>query len=420
MPFIGTRTLAALVALVVATSVFTAADVQAQDLEATRWVAGWASAQMIASDDTALPPDRTEDVTVRQIVRSSLGGDRVRLRLSNAFGTTPLVVTSTRLALPTGRGRSAVRPETDRAVLFGGEAAVVIPPGAEYLSDVVEGPVEAGGDLAISVHIARVPERQTGHPGARATTFIAAGDQTGQPELTAPVALERWFFLAGVEVAAPPGTGTVVLFGDSITDGYGVPADSNGRWSDHLAHRLQASDATHRTGVLNLGIGGNRLLLDGLGPNAMARFERDVLGQAGVSHVVILEGVNDLGVLTRDGPVSPDAHAALVRQIIGAYQQMVSRARGRGIVAVGATIMPFGGSAYYHPEAPTEAARQAINAWIRAPGHFDAVIDFDRVMGDPARPGHLNPAYDSGDGLHPSMAGYKAMADAVPLEMFSQ
>jgi lysophospholipase L1-like esterase len=171
-------------------------------------------------------------------------------------------------------------------------------------------------------------------------------------------------------------------------------------------------------GVLNAGIGGNRLVLDGLGPNAMARFDRDVLNQTGVKYVIVLEGVNDLGTLTREQPVSAEAHAALVVRMTTSYDQMIRKARERGIKIYAATIMPYGGSAYYHPDAANEQDRQAINAWIRTPGRFDAVIDFDKLTADPANPSKLAPAYDSGDGLHPSLAGYKAMADAVPLGLF--
>jgi peptidoglycan/xylan/chitin deacetylase (PgdA/CDA1 family) len=197
-----------------------------------------------------------------------------------------------------------------------------------------------------------------------------------------------------------------------------VPTDTDQRWPDRLAERLQAEATTRHLAVINQGIGGNRILRDGLGPNALARFDRDVLGQAGVSHMILLEGVNDLGTLTRDAPVSEAEHKAEVARIIAAYAQMVARARERSIRAIGATILPYGGSEYYHPDRLNEADRQAINAWIRAPGNFDAVIDFDALTRDPARPNHMRADLDSGDGLHPSMAGYRAMGDAVDLALF--
>jgi lysophospholipase L1-like esterase len=242
------------------------------------------------------------------------------------------------------------------------------------------------------------------------------GDQVSASDLSGAQTAPRWLVLAGIEVFAPEARAVAVL-GDSITDGYGVQPDTNLRWTDHLAARLHADPAAGAVAVLNAGIGGNRLLNDGLGPNALARFERDVLSQPGVTHLVVLEGVNDLGTLTRDAPGTPERHAALVAQATEALRQIVLRARGRGIVAIGATILPYGASALYHPDAVNEADRQAINAWIRAPGHFDAVIDFDAALRDPANPFRLNPALDSGDGLHPSLEGYRAMAAAVPLEL---
>jgi lysophospholipase L1-like esterase len=186
-----------------------------------------------------------------------------------------------------------------------------------------------------------------------------------------------------------------------------------------LAERLQRSP-THRTiGMLNAGIGGNRLLLDGLGPNALARFDRDVLGRAGVRHLIVLEGINDLGMLTHDGPVSAQRHEDLVHGMIGVYREMITRAHAHDIKVLGATLLPFGGNDFYHPDAANERDRQALNAWIREPGHFDAVVDFDRIMADPQHPDRLNEAYDSGDHLHPSPAGYRKMGESVPLEFLS-
>jgi len=209
-----------------------------------------------------------------------------------------------------------------------------------------------------------------------------------------------------------------VTLGDSITDGHGATTNQDDRWPDAFAERLRANPATRDIGVLNHGIGGNRLLLDGLGPNVLARFDRDVLAQPGVRTLIILEGINDLGTLTRDKPATPEAHQALVKGMIGVYAQMIDRAQARGIKVIGATILPDGASAYYHPDAQNEADRQAVNAWIRAPGHFDAVADFDAVTRDPADPTRMRKDMDSGDGLHPNPAGFRAMAAAVPLAVF--
>jgi lysophospholipase L1-like esterase len=294
---------------------------------------------------------------------------------------------------------------------------VTIPAGAEYLSDAVAFPVAPLSNLAISIHFDQAPTGETGHPGSRATSYAAHGDMVSASSLPDAKTVEHWYQISGVDVAASGDGGAVVTLGDSITDGHGATTNGNDRWPDVLAARMQADKSTRMMGVLNEGIGGNRLLLDGLGPNAVARFDRDVLAQTSVRAVIVLEGVNDLGTLTRDHDVSAEEHAALVGRIEGAYAQMIERAHAHGIRVIGATILPYIGSSYYHPGPESEADRQAINAWIRGAGHFDAVVDFDKLTRDPAHPDHLSPAFDSGDGLHPGPAGYKAMGDAIPLKL---
>jgi lysophospholipase L1-like esterase len=384
-----------------------------------RWVASWASSQQLPEPRNALPPGDLDDATLRQIVRMTQGGDRIRVRLSNAFGTAPLRVTAVHVARAAARGSAGIEQGSDRALTFGGSPGVTIPAGADYLSDPVSFDVAPLSRLAVTLHLAHAPEQQTSHPGSRTTSFLVHGAQLSAADLPGAKTFEHWFELAAVEVAAGPRSSAIVVLGDSITDGHGATDNLDDRWPDRLADRLQASAEGRRFSVLNHGIGGNRLLLDGLGPNALARFDRDVLAQAGVSHLIVLEGVNDLGTLTRDAPASPDQHAALVQQMIGAYQQIAMRARARGIRVIGATILPYGSSGYYHPTLLNEADRQAVNRWIRTPGAFDAVIDFDAVTRDPAHPERMLPAYDSGDGLHPSPAGYRAMGDAVPLSLFT-
>lgn len=382
------------------------------------WVAGWATSQMIPTGENVAPAADLTDATLRQIVRVSIGGKRLRVRLSNAYGTAPLVVDAASIALSADNTTSRVSPATLRPLTFGGSAGVTIPAGADYLSDPIDLPVTAGADLAITLHLPDPPERQTGHPGARAHSHFAHGQQVMAETLAGAKTSTRWYVIGGVEVDAP-GAGALVILGDSITDGYGVQPNTNARWPDRLMVRMRADPTTRNLAVLNAGIGGNRLRLDGLGPNALARFEREVLSPPGVTHLLVLEGVNDLGTLTRDAPATPEQHAALVREMIEALRQVVARARSHGIKVIGGTIMPFGTSAYYHPGAANEADRIAVNAWIRAPGNFDAVVDFDAAMRDPANPTRLRPDLDSGDGLHPSIAGYQAMADAVPLALFA-
>jgi len=381
-----------------------------------RWVTAWATSQMIPGNN-ALPSEDLKDATIRQIVRIQIAGTRLRVRLTNAYGTQPLRIGSATIARSADPATAKIDPASLISLRFGGAKGVTIPAGADYWSDPITLPVKAGADLAITLYLPDAPAQQTGHPGSRATSYMLHGDHSGDADLPGAKTAERWVQIGAIETVSAKASAVVVL-GDSITDGYGVQPNTNKRWTDGLQIRLRATPELADMAVLNAGIGGNRLLNDGLGPNAMARFDREVLSYPGVSHLVIFEGVNDLGTLTRDAPATPEAHAALVEGMIGAYRQMVARARAHGIKVIGATITPYGGSAYYHPDAQNEADRAAVNAWIRTPGNFDGVIDLDAAMRDPAAPTKLLKAYDN-DGLHPSVSGYQAMADAVPLSLFS-
>jgi len=387
----------------------TGAEAPARD---AHWVASWGTAQLVADGPNALPAARMSDVTLRQLVRVSLPGRRLRIRFSNVFGTEPLVIGAASVGLSRGPGQAGAGGV--QALRFGGSAAVTIPAGAEYLSDPVELVHAAGADLAVSLHLAAAPARQTGHPGARATSWLAQGNRVMDGDLDGADKVTRWYLLAGVEVAAAPSAHAVVAIGDSITDGYGVNPDSYGRWTDHLAVRLRAAGVSDAA-VVNAGIGGGRLLRDGLGPNLASRFERDVLGRPGVSHAIVMIGVNDLGVQHKDGQDDPAARARLLEDMRQAQRQLVARAHDAGVCVIGATITPYAGSGYYRPGPENEQDRLAYNRWIRESGTFDGVIDFDAALRDPGRPERLRAAYDN-DGLHPNAAGYKAMADAVPLE----
>ncbi len=380
------------------------------------WIATWGSSQMIAEGDNALPADRAGAITLRQMVRVSAGGERVRIRFSNAFGTRPLTIGGAHVARSVAPGTPRI--EGGARLTFSGRSDAVIPPGAEIYTDPVALHIATGADLAISLYLPDAASPQTGHPGSRATSFTLAGNAVADEMLAGATPTTHWYALADVEVAAAPTAGAIVAIGDSITDGYGVKPERNTRWTDVLAQRLRGSKATRAIGVVNAGIGGNRVLLDGLGPNLLARFDRDVIARSGVRWAIVLEGVNDLGVLTREAPATPAQHAAIVAQVTAGFAQVVARAHAHGIKVIGGTVMPFGGNTYYHPTAENEADRQAVNAFIRTSRVFDAVIDFDRLMRDPAHPDRLSPAYDSGDHLHPSESGYKTMGEAVPLSLF--
>jgi lysophospholipase L1-like esterase len=383
------------------------------------WVGSWAASQQRPEPQNSLTDDDLHDATLRQVVHLSMGGSRIRVHLSNRFGTAPFHISRVDVAQPASRTSGAIKPSTDKALTFSGSADVTIPAGAEYVSDPLAFAAPALSDLAITLHVDEPPSQQTGHPGSRETSFLVHGDVVSAAELSNAKQVDHWYFISAVDVESASDARAVVAFGDSITDGHGATTNGNDRWPDVLAKRLQTQGSTRKVAVLNHGIGGNRLLLDGLGPNALARFDDDAIAQTGVRYLIVLEGINDIGTLTRDRDASQSEHDALVGHMIGAYEQMIARAHAHGITVIGATILPFVGSGYYHPGPAADADRQAVNQWIRAPGHFDAVVDFDQVTRDPQHSDRLLPPYDSGDHLHPSPAGYAAMADAIPLSLLA-
>ncbi len=379
-----------------------------------RWVASWGTAQMVPEAQNELPAAQWRDGSLRQLVRTSLGGNVLRVRVSNAFGTAPLALEAASIARAVALGQPDVDPATIRPLTFGGRTSVMIPAGAEYYSDPVTLPHGPGSDLAISYYFKGEPARQTGHPGSRTTSFTLPGRHEADAQWPEAGKVVRWYALADIEVQAPRGTAAMVAVGDSITDGYGTTTDGNDRWTDFLVARMAREKLA--MGVVNAGIGGGRMLRDGLGPNLASRFERDVLGRSGVTHALVQIGVNDLGGQHRAGEDTPEARAALLEALKVAHRQLVERAHAQGICVIGATVTPYVGSGYYQPAVHNEEDRQALNQWIRSAGVFDAVADFDAALRDPAQPERLAKALDVGDGLHPSIAGYRAMADAVPLD----
>lgn len=404
--------------LLAATLLATAGVPVAAHEPASHWVASWGAAQQIPEPQNSLSPVDLTNATLREIVHLSIGGREVRVRFSNAFGTQPLVIDAAHIARATRPGTSTIDPASDAEVTFGGAPAVTIPAGAEYDSDPVAFSAAAGADIAVTFHLPQAPAQETGHPGSRSTTFYLHGNHVADVDLAGAKTVDHWYQLSGISVSAAAGARAIVALGDSITDGHASTTNGNDRWPDILAERLRADPATANVGVVNAGIGGNRVLLDGLGPNMVARFERDVLARPGITDVIVLEGVNDIGSLTRAHPVPQATLDEQRHDIISAYEQVIERAHSHHIRVYGATIMPFTGSDYYHPDAAVDADRQKINVWIRAPGHFDGVIDFDKVTRDPAHPERLLPADDSGDHLHPGPTGYAAMGGAIPLSLF--
>ena len=352
--------------------------------------------------------------TMRMVVRTSIGGQRVRVEFSNAYGTTPLILGAAHVGLRTKD--SALAAGSDRALTFNGKPSVKIPPGAAVLSDAVGLNVPKLADLAITVYAPADTGPATRHSMALHNAYVVSGDATSQPEFSGATASTAWFFISRVDVMAPAAAGTIVAYGDSITDGATSTAETNHSWPSLLAERLAANPATANLAIVNHGISGNRLLLDGTGTNALARFDRDVLTQPGIKWLMILEGINDIGQALRTG-AAPEA-AITADDVIGAYKQMIERAHTQGIKVIGCTLTPYIGATYASDAG--EAVRSAVNGWIRTPGNFDAFVDFDAATRDPANPKQFLKLYNNTDNLHPNDAGYKAMADAVDLSIFTR
>lgn len=362
-----------------------------------RWVTAWTTAPLAETPGKDTPP--LLGGTVRQVMRVTIAGTDLRLRFGNHFGAEPLVLEQVGVRSQAGDGAM-------RTVRFGGQGRAEVAPGSSLVSDPVDLSVVAGETLDVSFVVAQLPRVLTGHSAARATSsVIPAGAEPG----AAPVTFTRWYFLAGIDVVNPRARAFAIL-GDSITDGYGIAPDSYARFPDALARRLQAEPAWADIAVLNLGIGGNRLLRDGLGPRALDRVQRDVFDQPGVGAVMLFLGINDIG--TRLEARKQQQAYASAADIIGALQHLAEAARARALKVVGATITPYRGADFYWSE-DGEADRQAVNDWIRRAPCFDAVVDFDAALRDPAAPDRLAAAFDSGDHLHPSPAGYAELARAI-------
>jgi lysophospholipase L1-like esterase len=396
------------------------------------WVASWAAspqaraagparaAQPAAPGAPAAPANPAQassfnNQTVRMIVHTSIGGSRVRVELSNAYGTAALQVGAARVALRSKE--SAIVPASDHALTFGGKASVSIPPGALAVSDPVNLAVPKLSDLAVSVFFPADTGPYTMHSTGLHTTYIVPGNLTGQAALASDAATTRsWYFLSSVDVAAPADTGLIVAFGDSITDGATSTVDADRSWPSVLSQRLLANPATANLAIVNQGISGNRVLREGTATNALARFDRDVLSQPGVKWVMLMEGINDIG--NGVGPAATPENAVTADDLIQGMKQLVERAHMRGIKAVGCTLTPYAGARYYNDKG--EEIRTAYNQWIRTGGAFDAVVDFDKATQDPANRKQIRPDYNITDHLHPNDAGYKAMADAVDLSIFTR
>jgi lysophospholipase L1-like esterase len=402
------------------------------DRKAKQWIGTWATAAQPFIPES-LQAYRNQ--SLRLIVHTSVGGKRVRIKISNTYGDRPLLIGGAHIARRTAEAE--IDPRSDRMLKFQGKSSTTIPAGSMVVSDPVEMDVPGLSDLAVSLFLPQLAEARTSHSLAMQTSYVSpeTGDSTAVVKFPVAKAIHSWPFLTGVDVEASPGSAAIVAFGSSLTDGDGTTADTNGRWTDVLAKRLQkGAEVKVKIGVLNEGIIGNRLLHDspkgadnpfgaGLGQAGLARFERDVLAQAGVRYVIVGLGIND--ILFPAFPFTPPSEKVSAEDIISGYRQLIARGHQEGVRVIGTTNPPFENSAFeglvtafYTPE--RETVRQKVNDWIRGSGEFDGVVDLDAVLRDPSRPTQLLPAYDSGDHLHPNNAGCIAEGNAFPLALFAR
>jgi lysophospholipase L1-like esterase len=382
--------------------------------DAKKWVGTWASSPLLdghaKNAEELLISGTQSGATLREVVRVSIGGETVRVRFSNLYGTGPLVIGAVEIA-PTLKG-AAIAPGSAKAVTFNGQPSVSIPAGALAVSDPVPFKLPALSDLTVSFFLPNPSGPVTEHQLGNATSYHGPGNVVSSATLEAPTTSTSWYYLNGIDTLAAPDAGAVITVGDSITDGAKSTIDTNQRWPDELARRLQADPKYRNLSVLNEGISGNKILLDGAGPSALARFDRDVIAQSGAKYLLILEGINDIGRLHG----TPDA-GLTAADLISALNQMIVRAHAHGIAVIGCTLTPYHGAGYYTENG--EAIRNAVNEWIRTGGALDGFVDLEAAVRDPNHPDTFLPSVDPGDHLHPNDAGYKAMGDAIDLKLFT-
>ncbi len=379
------------------------------DLSGMAWTASWGTAQQLVEPHNMPPEPGLSNSTLRQVMRVSIGGDTIRVTFSNEHSKSPVVIK--RACIAESGGGSTIDPDTSTELKFNGNPMVTIKPGTTVTSDAFDFSLKPRKDAAITIFFGDTSPDVTGHPGSRTTSYIVHGDMVSAAELKDTSKTDHWYIIDSIEVLTPETSKAVVVIGDSITDGRGSGTNKQNRWPDVLAERLKANPETSDVAVLNMGIGGNCVLRECLGPAAVNRFENDVLDQNGVKWLIILEGINDIGQI-RDETAAEETAENLIK----AYEEMINLAHEKNILVYGATLLPFGSS--FYDGKWRESARQDVNDWIRTGGKFDAVIDLEKALEDPENPKHMLPEADTGDHLHPNETGHRMMADAVDIELF--
>ena len=373
------------------------------------WIGTWGASQQLVEPRNMPPKPGLANNTLRQVVHVTLGGNRLRVKFSNKFSTTPLTLKAVHIAITADS--SAIIPGTDKALTFNGKSEIIIPAEKAVMSDPIPFKLKPLSNVTVSIHYGHVSPNVTGHPGSRETSFLVTGNEVSATNITSGARMNHWYTIERIDVVAPKSAASIIALGNSITDGHASGTNKNGRWTDDLARRLHANPDTKDISVLNEGIGGNCILHGCLGPTALSRFDRDVLNEPKVKWLIILEGINDIG-----GAHGVKASRIIADRLIDSYKWMIKAAHAHGIKVYGGTMTPFAGSFYDKPG--HIAAWKKVNKWIRNSGRFDAVIHFDAAMKDPAHPLHLIPKDDSGDHLHPNPAGYRKMAKAINLKLF--
>jgi len=381
----------------------------AQDQSDPRWVTTWStSPSTLPGEDD--PDDSLQNQTLRLIAHSSVGGNSVRIRLSNAHGNEAITIGTASIALQSEG--SAIQPGTSKSLQFAGQPSVSIPKGAVVFSDPLDYDLPEMTNLSVSLYLPEDNGFLTGHALSNQTNYASGnGDQTGSLDLTDQTETAAWSLLTAIDVINSDSISAIAMVGDSITDGWGSTVSANQRWANHFTRRLFTDSDSKKYAVVNAGISGNRVTTEGnslFGQNLQARFERDVLALSNVTHMVLMEGINDIGM-------SPSGSLISAAEVIAGYRQVLARAHAKGIKVIGATLTPYEGAAYFTPEG--ELVRQEINSFIRSGAEFDGVIDFEKAVQDPANPSRIRPEFTA-DNLHPNDAGYAAMANIVELDLF--
>ncbi len=375
----------------------------------TNWVGTWGTSPQLTEPHNNPPEPGLASNTLRQIVRVSIGGETLRFHFSNEFSKNPVVMNGVYIALSTGG--SNIEASTSKELTFNGKKGCIIAPGTDVTSDPIKFDINQRSDLAITINFGDISSDITGHPGSRTTSFILEGNNTTDADFSSAVTTDHWYIIKGIDVKATGKAGAVSVLGNSITDGRGSGTNKQNRWPDILSESLLMNENTNQVGVLNMGVGGNCVLKDCLGPAAKDRFDRDVINRSGVRWVIIFEAVNDLGS-------TPDSLTAMkvVDDLTAEYTVMIDKAHAKNMKVYGATITPFGQSFYY--TSFREVARQKLNSWIRTVGKFDAVIDFDKTVRNSEDTISLLPDLHTGDFLHLNEAGYIIMGESIDINLF--